>query len=148
VWIQRALVRLETVGEPVGREAMHAVDGRWWDSTIGFEDWRAVRRRAISAAALAQPWTLQCTGKALPPQVQAACGASKPLPLTVAEAWPGLAVSDLAELEIAPDPWAGAGFPWPDGRAGSRVLDKDLEAIVEAVRASMRPTLGDGFDAP
>jgi hypothetical protein len=59
-----------------------------------------------------------------------------------------MSVTELAELEIAPGDWAGADFPWPGAVVSGRIFNRDLKPITEAVRTSMRATLGDGFDSP
>lgn len=148
IWIQRALARLKAVSKPVGREAMQSVDGLWWSSKIGFDDWRAVTHRAISAGTTAEPWTLQRANRPLPAKVKAWCETATALPMKVAEGTAELSVPELADLEILPGRWAGSDFPWPGGQTNAHVFAKDFGDLTEAVRTSMRPPLGPGFDAP
>src|SRR5262249_42578749 len=57
-WIAVSLQRLGALPTDLGRRAMKAVDGRWWDSRKQLPDWTLVSRRSFDLGPRVTPWRI------------------------------------------------------------------------------------------
>ncbi len=148
-WLGATLEFLVPVDTKGGREVMHQLDGRWWDSKHLLPDLHLVTRRSMPTALVVQPWRLEdafAPGSA--PTLPGACAARPPaLQLAVPDRLGDLLLSDTVEVTWEPGPWAGKRFPWP--RADERkVRVSDIPQLTSQVHDELEALLGAGFEAP
>jgi Protein of unknown function (DUF4056) len=151
VWLRRVLERLDAQPTAVGRRAMFAVDGVWWDSRRRLPDKRLTIRRNLQTGPGVAPWLvsdagIDATATALLDQH---CGADpQPIVLRNPDSYRGLPLREVATLEIDVSPaLVRAGFPLP--RADSnRVTQDDFPSIIAAIAIDADDLFGVGASTP
>jgi hypothetical protein len=147
-WIAVALQRLGALPTDLGRRAMKAVDGRWWDSRKELPDWTLVTRRSFDLGPRVTPWRIPDSDAAEDPVLATACS-EKPraLPLEVPQRLGDVPIADVAIADFEVGSWAPASFPFTEP-ATRQCRSTDFARIAEVVRRAAEPTLGHGFDRP
>ncbi len=147
-YIRLALERLGAQPTETARAIMTSLDGLWWDSTRRLPDTHLVTRRGFPGEHLAAitPWRAEDAfdDDERPSVLSAACGDTEVRPLRIADHFAGRPMSELVHMWFAPEGWAER---LPSAQPG-RVDERELDALVEATRASMAEVMGAGFDSP
>jgi hypothetical protein len=148
-WIKRMLQRLEAAPLKDSREAMHEVDGAWWDSEKRIPDWTLTKRRRFDTGPFLRPWRLEDARSGSKGAVKplARCRNAQPLVLYIADGFAGALFRDYASVEFdVDDALVQEGFPLPhtDSR---RVTQEDFPMIIEKTRQATVAALGTGADA-
>ena len=144
-WLDQVLVALQAVPSQVGRDAMRAVDGHWWDSSKRLPDPTLVTRRALNIEAPIEPWLVP-TSRA-PASVREHCGDHpEPLPLSFRTEAVGFKISDYVTLRVEVDDKLAAQRPFTE--LGRVVTQEDFPAIVAAIRAQNLAEFGADADRP
>ena len=147
-WMPAALRRLGALSPDLGRRAMKALDGRWWDSKKQLPDWTLVRRRKMDIGLQVTPWRVQDAQAPEDSVLEAACAESPALlRLAIPERVGDRKVSDLVKVDFEVDDWAPASWPFPDKKA-RRVTSAEIPIIVAMVHDAAQEALGPGFDEP
>jgi hypothetical protein len=150
VWLERVLHRLGAQPAPVGRVAMFAVDGQWWDSSRRLPDKQRTVRRNVDIGPLLTPWLVTDAG--IGPHatgvLDKTCGPDvSPLVLRNPDDFRGLPLRDVATLEIDVDPaLVGRRLPLP--RDSNRITQDDFPAIVAAIAIEADDLFGEGAGSP
>jgi len=144
-WINLTLAHLEATPKPAGEEAMHAVDGLWWDSTKRIPDMALVLRRNFDVDEKVTPWLVPPSRKGA--QLKAAC-AGDPAPLAIANpaSMSGIDFAEQASLVIDL-PVELASQP-PFDKLGPHLTQKDFPAILDFIRAQNQALFGPLGDRP
>ncbi len=147
-WIAVTLQRLGALPTDLGRRAMKAVDGRWWDSSKDLPDRTLVKRRSFDLGPRVTPWRIPDTDLPEDPVLTAAC-IDKPhaLPLEVPQKIGDTPIVDIATADFEVGAWAPADFPFTEPET-RRCRSTDFARIAEVVRREAQVTLGAGFDRP
>ena len=150
VWLARTLERLGAQPVDVGRAAIFAVDGKWWDSTRRLPDKRLTVRRNLDIGPLVTPWLvsdagIDATATAL---LEQHCGADvRPTVLRNPDDFRGVPLREVATLEIGVDPALVArGLPLP--RQSNAITQADFPAIVASIAVETDELFGPGADSP
>jgi hypothetical protein len=148
-WMREALRRLGTVPKAQARQAMHAVDGLWWDSSKRVPDRMLVTRRFLDIGVPVQPWIVAESLPKPDPALEAMCADQPPpLPLTIADKIGEHSIDKLVSVRFEfTKKWIPENFPVPAGE-GKVVTPADFPVIIEAVREEGRRDLGADFDKP
>lgn len=150
VWMERVLAQLGGQPAAVGRAAMFAVDGQWWDSSRRLPDKQLTVRRNLDIGPFVSPWLVSDAG--IGPSTQALldehCGADvRPAVLRNPDDYRGVPLREVATLEIEVDAaLVGRGLPLP--RASAHITQDDFPAIVAAIAVEASEWFGTGADAP
>jgi hypothetical protein len=147
-YAHEALERLDAVPLEDARAIMTSLDGRWWDSSHPLPEVLMIPRRAFPAGnGVVVPWRAEQAFE--PGEVPAVlahdCGEAPTRSLRVREHVGSTPVSELVHITWRPEGWADASFPFPDPESRA-VSERDLDALVETTRDSMREVLGAHFD--
>jgi hypothetical protein len=148
-WLDQAIAYLGPVPEDVGREAMLAVDGVWWNSGTRLPDPRLVLRRSFEFENPVMPWLVpgSLAAKPLREKLAAHGGAAvPPRPLPHRDGVGGRELSDFATLEIEVDDKLAAQEPFLT--MGRKITQADFPAIIEVIRAQNREEFGPDADRP
>jgi hypothetical protein len=150
VWLRRVLDRLGAQPMAVGRPAMFAVDGPWWDSSRRLPDKHLTRRRYLDIGPRLEPWRVTEAGvdAATTALLDEHCADQRPVVLRNPDDHRGLPFREVATLEIeVGEGLVRRGFPLP--RPGStRITQDDFPSIVAAVAAEAHEVFGAGVDSP
>jgi hypothetical protein len=151
VWLRRTLQRLGAQPTAVGRQAMFAVDGVWWDSSRRLPDKRLTLRRYLDTGPTLAPWLVSAAGidARTTALLDEHCGADvRPIVLLNPDAYRGLAFRDVATLEIDVSPaLARRGFPFPRPDS-THITQEDFPAIIAAIAVDNDAQFGSGADRP
>jgi len=144
-WLDRVLIYLGAVPANVGEEAMHSVDGVWWNSTARLPDPALVLRRNIAAGAAVIPWLVP-PGR-MGPDLIKSCG-SQPhaLPIANPDSIGGQPFSDRASLAIQVS--EDLGWQEPFRSLGGKVTARDFAAILEIIREQNGAEFGADANRP
>ncbi|MGH7789265.1 MAG: DUF4056 domain-containing protein [Candidatus Binatia bacterium] len=138
VWLRRTLERLGAQPTAVGREAMFAVDGAWWDSSRRLPDKRLTLRRYLDTGPTLVPWLVSDAGIDGKTAALLAdrCGDDvRPIALRNPDTYRGIPLREVATLEIdVSAALVRRGFPLPRPDS-TRITQEDFPAIVAAVAA-------------
>lgn len=149
-WIEAVLERLQAFPQEQGKQAAHAVDGIWWNSSKRIPDWQLVKRRNFDIGAQVSPWLVRDATPPAPPDRRfEGCDPDvEPLILRHANGFEGVAFRDLVTLEIdVDDQLASAGFAFP--RPGNRrVTQDDYPHIIAAIQRENAAAFGEPADHP
>jgi hypothetical protein len=147
-WIGVTLQRLGALPTDLGRRAMKAVDGHWWDSRKELPDWTLVTRRSFDLGPRVSPWRVPDADVSEDPVLAVAC-TEKPraLPLEVPQRLGDVPIVDLATADFEVGAWAPASFPFTDAEK-RQCRSTDFARIADVVRREAEKTLGAGFDRP
>lgn len=150
-WIKAALTRLVPLPKEVGRQAMQALDGLWWDSKRRVPEFELVTRRSLDHQPPLRPWRVgdAMAEERVPAAVRVGCAkAPPPLSLDDEDRLGGSAVAEIVSVELLlEEGWKPQSFPLPEGH--SRPLTPaDFPTIIEAIRKEGRSSLGPRFDQP
>ncbi len=139
-WLPRALRRLGAVPRDVGRQAMHDLDGVWWDSSRLLPDVRVVTRRNYSLSNPLSPWRVE--DAKVRSSVEQACAGQRVLPLPLpGELGPGLPIREALKVEFEVEGWAPQDFPFTDPQR--RLLDAgDFGKAVHAAQQQAEQLFG------
>ncbi|MCG8590303.1 MAG: DUF4056 domain-containing protein [Proteobacteria bacterium] len=143
-WLAKSLAHLGAVPAPLGREALEAVDGLWWDSSRRLPDKSLVLRRNFDIGDPVAPWLVP--PERMSPALRAACG---PAPEPVAIRNPPLVgksqCGELIRVEIE----AEDGILANPAFAGESVISsRDFETVVREIAQQNRREFGPGSDRP
>ena len=150
VWLAGVLERLGAQPASVGRAAMFAVDGQWWDSSRRLPDKQLTIRRNLDIGPFISPWLVSDAG--IGPSTQLLldkhCGVdAQPIVLRNPDDYRGLPLREVATLEIDVSPaLVDNGLPLPGD--ATRVTQEDFPAIVAAIGVAASELFGTGVDAP
>lgn len=128
----------------VAQDAMHALDGVWWDSKARVPEKQLLLRRNFGIGDPIEPWRLP--DALAPPSLRAACGAAAPVPLANSPRKGELEFASWLTLEIGVDPEIAAHPSFPKLRPV--VTQADFPAIVAAAQAQNREESGPDADHP
>lgn len=147
-WLTVAFRRLQVTDKAAASAAIHAVDGKWWDSGRRVPDWQLVTRRNFETGTSLKPWIVPM---AFAPQAGPDVGcaqAGPPLRLRNPSGYEGVRFDQDVTLEVdVADAVAETGLPFP--RAGSRRLTQaDFPALIGRIRQENRAEFGPGHDRP
>ena len=151
VWLRRVLERLGAQPATVGRPAMFAVDGQWWDSRRRLPDKRLTLRRNLDIGPSLTPWLVSDAG--IDPATSALldehCGADvRPVVLRNPSDYRGLPLREVATLEIDVSPaLVRRGFPLPRPDS-TRITQDDFPAIVAAIAVENDDLFGSDSGSP
>ena len=147
-WMKVAFKRMQVTTKASATAAMHAVDGRWWDSTKRVPDWRLVLRRDFETAASLKAWLVPMAFAPEPDPFVDCDNAGPPLRLRNPSNFEGVRFDRYATLQIGVDnALAASGFPFPDGKS-HRITQADFSAIIEQIRLENAAAFGQGHDQP
>jgi hypothetical protein len=151
IWLRRTLQRLGAQPTAVGRQAMFAVDGVWWDSSRRLPDQRLTLRRYLDTGPTITPWLVSDAGidAATTALLDEHCGDDvRPIVLRNPDTYRGIALRDVATLEIDVSPaLARRGFPFPRPDS-QRITQEDFAAIIAAIAIDNDAQFGTGADSP
>jgi hypothetical protein len=135
VWLGAALEYLGAVPEEVGREAMQAVDGLWWDSTLRLPDAEVVKRRNLDTGNPLRPWLVPESrmSESLRAALKDHCGASpEPQLLANPGGSAGATYADWVTIEFELEDELAEQEPFAS--IGRRVTQAEFPRIIEAIR--------------
>jgi len=145
IWLALVLEHLQPVPQSVAIEAMHSIDGYWWDSSRRLPDKELTLRRNFDTDETVTPWLIP-SGRA-PESLLEICG-ENPKPVAIAN--PGSALdiplSKWVNLWIDVDDDLAAQAPFSE--IGRTVSQADFPRIIEAIRAQNRDEFGPDADRP
>jgi len=129
-------------------DALHALDGIWWDSSVRLPMKAIVTRREFDIDGELQPWLLP--SRLATPELRAtleeSCGADpQPATIRILDSVGGVALSEFVRLEIEMD---GMLADLPAFAGLDRFDQSSFPEIVERVRAENRIEFGPGSDRP
>lgn len=151
VWLRRTLERLDAQPAEVGRPAIFAVDGVWWDSNRRLPDKRLTLRRNFDTGETISPWLVTDAGisDSATELLDEHCGADvRPIVLLNPDSYRGVPLREVATLEIevsAPLALRGFPFPRPDSRL---VTQEDFPSIIAAIAIEDEAELEAGVAPP
>ena len=143
-----AVRELEPLPRDVTMQALEAVDGVWWDSSVRIPGKRVVIRREFDILRELTPWLLpdRYASTELRAALREACGANpKAKTLRVPESLGGVAMRDLVKLEITLD---GTFSELPAFAGLDRFDQEYFPEMVAKVREANRIEFGEGSDRP
>jgi Protein of unknown function (DUF4056) len=147
-WIVETLHQLEPLSKEQSVAVMHALDGRWWDSSYRLPDPHLVRRRAFETEMPLRPWRLEDAygDEPLPSDVADLCHAARPRTLEVRSRIGSIEAAEVVSIEWRPEDWAEETLPFP--RPDHVIHAADLPALMTAAHRGLEEMLGEGFDRP
>jgi hypothetical protein len=149
VWLAQVLDFLGAVDAKLGRDAMHAVDGLWWDSDARLPDDHLVLRRNAQLGAQLVPWQVPEAPQTemLQMRLRERCEDDlEPHVLRNPTRIPGLVFRDQMRLEIALDD-DFAAKPGMSG-LGPTVTQDDFPVLLDRIRVEIRAEFGPEGDRP
>ncbi len=144
-WFELVLEYLGPVPKSVGVDAMHSVDGHWWDSSRRLPDKELTLRRHLDIDDEVAPWLIPA--ERAPESLREICG-DDPEPVAVANPDSVLKtkLSNWVNLWIDVDDNLAAQPPFSE--IGRTVSQADFPRIIEAVRAQNHEEFGPDADQP
>jgi hypothetical protein len=145
-WLKLSLEQLGAVNVPTAKEAMHSIDGLWWDSSKRLPDMALVLRRNFASGDTVTPWLVP--PPIAGPMLRGACGDHpEPAPIANPSAMSGIDFDEQAMLVVKiPESLASQE---PFASLGRRVLtQKDFPAILEFIRAQNHELFGPDAELP
>jgi hypothetical protein len=143
-WTAQAFVALQATPREVGIDAIHALDGVWWNSRARLPDKNLLLRRNFEIGDPLEPWRVPAS--LAPESLRKACGDVEPLPLANPEAQAGIPFASWLTFEIDVDAEILAQPSFP--ALGRAVTQADFPALVAAARAQNRTEAGPDADHP
>lgn len=145
--LQSSMRLLQAQSKDVSRQAMAAVDKRWWDSGFELPDNRAVPKRSFAVQSPLVPWTLDDVPNAPVGLCQGAAKRSLSWPSQVSTPMKDdtdpraaeLAIASFAHIEWHPKAWSSARFPFV--AQSQKATSDDLGRLVRATREDMLMSL-------
>lgn len=144
-WFSQALDFLGAMPSDSGEDAIGAVDGVWWDSSVRLPDPRLVMRRHLDLGLHQRPWLVP--PPVAPTSIERACGPDvRPHPLRNPVRLYDLVFAETVRIEVALDPDL-TNHPALAAFAGA-LDDRDFLDLVETIRGAAREELGEYADSP
>jgi hypothetical protein len=143
-WLLQVLAYLKPVPKDVAREAVAAIDGRWWDSRARLPSPALVLRRSFDVASPLLPWRVP--EDVAPPALAAFCAGETARPLWIYGERLGVPLARYVTLRIELDAERAAnehlrGY-------GGVVTQDDFPALTESVRRQALREFGPRADRP
>ena len=148
LWLQGLLAHLGALPRYLGRDAIRAVDGLWWDSSARLPDKRFVIRRHFELGDQ-HPWLIPEHRLDDPAfaKLRASCGDEPdPLPLTLPHASREVRFADWVTVSIELSDRYAERAPFPE--LGRTITQEEFPAIVAANREQNREEFGPDADRP
>jgi hypothetical protein len=142
-WFADVLAELGAVPKQIGREAMYAVDGLWWDSTVRLPDSELVLRRNLAIESNLTPWlvTREPAAQSSSPQLREVCRDDpQPLAFSVPDSFCELPLRTLARLEITPNKAVRRHEPFDE--LSHTITQDDFAVLLAKQREQIREALG------
>ena len=145
--IEGILNYLGAVPKPLAHQATQAVDGLWWNSKARLPDKNFILRRNFQFYSQ-QGWQVPPVMLRAPhfAELRAACVNPKPIKLVVLDSLDGYKFEDWVTIHFELDKELAEHKPFP--RYGTSVTQRDLPAIVSAIRDQNEEEFGEGADRP
>ncbi len=145
IWLALVLEHLQPVPQSVAIEAMHSIDGYWWDSSRRLPDKELTLRRNFDIDETVTPWLIP-SGRA-PESLLEICGENpKPVAIANPDSALDIPLSKWVNLWIDVDDDLAAQAPFSE--IGRTVSQADFPRIIEAIRAQNRDEFGPDADRP